>query len=283
MTSMRWLVLLIWVLFCVLFVWWYYPIHQANCCGGSVVPISEDSTAVETRNTFPIGFRQDMAVLFTGPGADSLIASIQSGNNETNVLEITGFYYTDEKAPEGYETMGFARADNIRKRFFGDIPKDRADIRSRRMDGQPPASQTYFEASEFSWRNVDKLIEKTVEELADRILIRFPFGSTQKDYDANVDTYINQLATQVIESGEVIRLTGHTDNVGSAPFNLNLGMDRALAIQALLVAKGVPPTQITAQSMGLTDPIDSNDSEAGRHNNRRVEVRLIANDSTTTN
>lgn len=280
---MRWMVLFLWVVFCFLFIWWYGPVFEANCCGQVAVPVTEDSTLLDTSNRFPIGFRQNMAVPFTGPGADSLIAHVKAGDNGRDVLQITGFYYPGEETTADYETMGFARADNLRKRFFGGIPEDRIDIRSRRIDGQPPANQTYFEASEFSWRETEQEVEETVEELADRILIRFPYGSSQKEYDADVDAYLDLLAKRVIESGEFIRLTGHTDNIGSPAFNLNLGMERGLAIQALLVSKGVPAGQTSVQSMGLSDPIDSNDSEAGRHNNRRVEVRLIANDSSNTN
>ncbi|HMR42403.1 MAG TPA: OmpA family protein, partial [Saprospiraceae bacterium] len=69
--------------------------------------------------------------------------------------------------------------------------------------------------------------------------------------------------------------TGHTDNVGEADENMKLGARRAGAIKDILVKSGVNANQITTDSKGESQPVASNDTEEGRHDNRRVEVRLI--------
>jgi outer membrane protein OmpA-like peptidoglycan-associated protein len=72
------------------------------------------------------------------------------------------------------------------------------------------------------------------------------------------------------------RIDGHTDSVGSDSSNLDLSRRRSASVRTALVDRfGVPAAQLTAQGFGETQPVDSNDTDAGRARNRRVElVRL---------
>ena len=65
---------------------------------------------------------------------------------------------------------------------------------------------------------------------------------------------------------------GYTDSTGSDEVNLRLSEKRAQAARDFLVAQGVSPSAIVHRGMGKASPIDSNDSAAGRQNNRRVEL-----------
>jgi outer membrane protein OmpA-like peptidoglycan-associated protein len=69
-----------------------------------------------------------------------------------------------------------------------------------------------------------------------------------------------------------VRLTGHTDNVGSAAFNMRLSVYRANVIRQYLIEKGVYPSRIQADGKGLTEPLNENKTEADRAQNRRVEL-----------
>jgi outer membrane protein OmpA-like peptidoglycan-associated protein len=69
-----------------------------------------------------------------------------------------------------------------------------------------------------------------------------------------------------------VRVVGHTDNVGSAAYNLTLSKERALAVAQILIRYGVPASRITYSGRGFAEPIASNNSTAGRAMNRRVEV-----------
>lgn len=71
-----------------------------------------------------------------------------------------------------------------------------------------------------------------------------------------------------------VKLVGYTDNQGNDAQNLKLSIDRAKAVYAFLVSKGINPNRITFEGKGAADPIDSNDTETGRSNNRRVEFFL---------
>lgn len=69
-------------------------------------------------------------------------------------------------------------------------------------------------------------------------------------------------------------IAGHTDTTGNSAFNTALSQRRAEAVLGYLVDKGLPAEQFSAIGYGATEPIDSNDTEQGRANNRRIEFRL---------
>jgi len=67
-------------------------------------------------------------------------------------------------------------------------------------------------------------------------------------------------------------IEGHTDNIGDVGYNMGLSRDRAFAVRSALVARGVNPARITTQGFGMDMPIASNNTAAGRQENRRVEI-----------
>ncbi len=71
-----------------------------------------------------------------------------------------------------------------------------------------------------------------------------------------------------------LRIVGHTDAKGSAAANDALSLDRAASTRDWLVARGVSPVRIAVAGRGARDPLASNDDEAGRAANRRVEILI---------
>jgi outer membrane protein OmpA-like peptidoglycan-associated protein len=69
-----------------------------------------------------------------------------------------------------------------------------------------------------------------------------------------------------------IEVAGHTDNSGSAAYNQDLSQRRAVSVADVLRQSGVPNARITAYGRGEDAPIASNQSPAGRAQNRRVEI-----------
>jgi len=76
-----------------------------------------------------------------------------------------------------------------------------------------------------------------------------------------------------------IRIAGHTDSTGSADYNQKLSERRAEAVKNALVGMGVNPSRLTTIGYGKAKPIAENNTEAGRQQNRRVEVRIIPQQS----
>lgn len=72
-------------------------------------------------------------------------------------------------------------------------------------------------------------------------------------------------------------VTGHTDNTGSAAHNQTLSERRADAVAAELIAAGVQGRRIVTRGAGFTQPVASNDTVAGRAQNRRVEIVIRPN------
>lgn len=73
---------------------------------------------------------------------------------------------------------------------------------------------------------------------------------------------------------ELVHIEGHTDAQGDDAYNKKLSQDRADEVMKYLIAKGVEDTRLDATGFGEEKPLDSNDTEEGRHNNRRVIFRI---------
>ena len=74
----------------------------------------------------------------------------------------------------------------------------------------------------------------------------------------------------------LVRLFGHTDDVGTPEYNLSLGERRANTVKSYLLSKGVPSNKIEVSSFGESKPAVDNATDAGRAQNRRVEVLAVA-------
>ncbi|HZI56576.1 MAG TPA: protein kinase, partial [Verrucomicrobiae bacterium] len=74
-----------------------------------------------------------------------------------------------------------------------------------------------------------------------------------------------------------VRIEGHTDNHGDSAYNLAISQERSQAVEAYLISQGISPKGIAARGLGGTRPIVSNETEAGRQRNRRVDI-IISGD-----
>jgi outer membrane protein OmpA-like peptidoglycan-associated protein len=72
----------------------------------------------------------------------------------------------------------------------------------------------------------------------------------------------------------LVRVEGHTDSIGSDAYNMDLSIRRANAVKNLLVQRGIADSRIDVVGYGKTMPVATNDTEAGRQKNRRVEIKI---------
>ena len=72
-----------------------------------------------------------------------------------------------------------------------------------------------------------------------------------------------------------VKIVGHTDSVGKDEANQKLSDGRANAVMQDLIERGIAPERLQAEGRGETQPVDTNDTEEGRQNNRRVEIEIL--------
>jgi outer membrane protein OmpA-like peptidoglycan-associated protein len=120
-----------------------------------------------------------------------------------------------------------------------------------------------------------------VERVGEGIQVTFNSGLLY-DFDSDVvkpdaQTNLRELAASLVKypDSEVL-IVGHTDRLGSAEYNQGLSERRALAAARYLVAQGLSGSRVGTRGMGESEPVATNDTEAGRAANRRIEVAIFA-------
>ena len=114
-------------------------------------------------------------------------------------------------------------------------------------------------------------IQKTLNEYAKTIL--FDLGkSTIKSQSEPVLKDIIGILNEYPTAKFTVE--GHTDSTGSDKLNQSLSEARALSVKEYLVENGVDEFRLSALGYGESKPIDTNNTKAGRANNRRVEINL---------
>jgi outer membrane protein OmpA-like peptidoglycan-associated protein len=105
--------------------------------------------------------------------------------------------------------------------------------------------------------------------------ITFPFAATAPTADSMAS--IDQLATEMKNHPSAkVRLDGFTDSVGKGDANETLSIQRADAVKALLVDRGVDGSRIATGGHSLRHPVADNGTDNGRSENRRVEATLLS-------
>ncbi|TZF85742.1 OmpA family protein (plasmid) [Pedobacter sp. BS3] len=105
------------------------------------------------------------------------------------------------------------------------------------------------------------------------------FDVDKSDLKANAKTNIANLAKSMQNNPETnITIIGHTDDTGSDAYNQALSERRAAAVRDYTVAQGVSASRLTTIGKGESEPIADNTTEAGRAQNRRVEIVIVASE-----
>ncbi|MFT5998920.1 MAG: OOP family OmpA-OmpF porin [Neolewinella sp.] len=249
----------------------YYPTDDGAAITAPA-PVSDDYTVAAS-----YGSNDVLTGSLWQAELDALYAQFQEDPNQA--LEVTGRYYQGEAAPDGFENMGFSRADEIKKMLVArGIPADNIRTLGRLASGEKPADGDTFAAGNFGWGTMAAEGEPDVPELvkvsSTEIKVRFPFSKATRSLGIEVENYLKTLAERVKTSRETITIVGHTDNVDSDAFNLTLGQQRADFVKARLLSYGVDASLISTSSKGESDPEDTNTTADGRKNNRRAVVNL---------
>ena len=108
-------------------------------------------------------------------------------------------------------------------------------------------------------------------------MVNFAFNSAELTSSAK--TNLDKLATVLINNPDTnINIYGHTDNKGTAQVNQKISENRANSVKNYLISKGIASSRMITMGRGFSEPIASNDTDAGRAQNRRVEFAIAANE-----
>ncbi len=114
----------------------------------------------------------------------------------------------------------------------------------------------------------------------DNITLNMPGNITFAFDSANLQPQFRPVLDNVAQTlneynQTVIEVAGHTDSVGSDSYNQQLSVQRANSVAGYLSSRGVTQQRMIVTGAGETRPIASNDTEAGRAQNRRVEITIV--------
>ncbi len=134
-----------------------------------------------------------------------------------------------------------------------------------------------------------KEIEQTlpgaeVERVGDGIRVSLPesvvnFGFDSSNLTSTAKMNLDKLSQVLKNNPDTnVNIYGHTDSKGTDEYNQKLSERRANSVKSYLVATGVASSRLFPMGMGEQEPIATNDTDAGRAQNRRVEFAITANE-----
>lgn len=124
----------------------------------------------------------------------------------------------------------------------------------------------------------------TVERVGEGIQVTFAsgllFAFDSDQIQPTAGTNLTELASSLQKYPESqLLIVGHTDNVGDDSYNQSLSQRRANSAAAYLAAQGVARTRLATSGKGESEPVTTNETDAGRQTNRRVEVAIYASEA----
>lgn len=210
------------------------------------------------------------------PVADAQFPDWKKGllkmGGQGDTLQISGYYRANE--PNG-EALALARATAIRDMLAPEFPANRVKLSTKLVDDGLADGTAPKESAEFNWlKMVLKNEDSAIIESDQDVILLFPYNSTEKESDPKVDDYLKQLCEKHRDSKVNFSVVGHTDDVGSAESNLKFGAARAQSVEKILRKNGIAANRISTNSKGESEPVAPNDTETGRHQNRRVVITV---------
>ena len=255
----------------------WYVCHIKHLCGPDDPPIVVVDSVDDNR---PLVFKWADATPIVRSTFDAFKKGQLDGRGEEQLLEITGCYYNDEAAPEGFTNMGLARAAQIKAMFIPPLTADQIVETSKLIDPEPDGmrADTMFEAVLFKYKTPvkpDTIVVECIQDNDNSLTVLFPYGKAQREVDMQIEECMQKVIELLKKTGDNVRIVGHTDDAGSDEFNMGLGQRRADHIKGILEKNGIAKNRITAESKGEREPAASNETEEGTRLNRRAVLTVI--------
>jgi len=152
-----------------------------------------------------------------------------------------------------------------------------AQRESARLDARTREADTAHQQAAELQRQIDALQAKPTDRGLIVTLGDVLFDTGRANLKPGAASNLNRLVAFLNQYPDrTVRIEGYTDSVGGEDYNQGLSERRADSVKSYLAGEGIGSIRLSASGKGESDPVASNDSAAGRQQNRRVEV-IISN------
>ena len=254
------------------FLFWYHYVYNIKQLGApSVEPdaitVPEPSPTVTTPAINPLLFKPKTHGLIINGSNEEVIDAIIAKGNSDQLLQITGLNSLQEQEGLDFD-LGLARASELKKLLIDKLSEDRIEIFSDTISNFSLNKDSLFAGVQYEW--VDNYVPNT-NEPTNYFLIDH---DTKRVKTEDFQSIIDAVAQRLIDTGGKVIINGHTDSKGDKELNFTIALRNAKDIRDELKAKGVDRKQIETTSRGEEAPIADNETEGGRKDNRRIEIKI---------
>lgn len=283
----------------------YFYISHCSSCNASVVeeePMKEEVKAPVTpeATSYPFAFSEgDYAynendnynfntssssiVMPLSQKVTEGVASLKTylAENTEKVINVTGYYKSDEANESVFPNLGLARANAVKNHMVENgISSTQINTMGKLMDEMLAKDNIYLGPIEYGLddksADADAELQLLYDKInADPLILNFKTNQAsinltaeQRQKVADISRYIDKVA------GATCDVIGHTDSQGRRATNIRLGQERADFAKSYLAQNGISANKINTSSKGPDVPVASNATDEGRAKNRRTVVTL---------
>ncbi|MGB5553865.1 MAG: OmpA family protein [Flavobacteriaceae bacterium] len=260
----------------------------------TVVPATPDSTsypfafsdgayACDVQDNYNFNVSSSSILLPLAGTVTDCIGSLKTflAENAGKVINITGYYKSDENNDSAFPNLGLARANAVKNHLVENgIASSSINTYGKLMDEMVPKGNMFLGPISYSLAGESADVADELKALyekikADPLVLYFNTAEATINLDAAQRQKVADISRYIDKVGDAkVNVVGHTDNTGVAASNMRLGQERAEFAKDYLMKNGISAAKIEASSKGQTQPIESNATEDGRAKNRRTIVTL---------
>ena len=219
-------------------------------------------------------------IALTALAAFAFAAAKDLAPNKTHaVLNIS--YTNFDDVPQKNKILTFVGKKNpknkvtVKTNGYGEVSfliprEDSYQILCESLTGPFECGETPYVSPRASYGSVNVALDDTRAELQG---VSFKVGSAEL-VPSTLATLDKTIAGLKKNAKAKVEIEGHTSSEGGEEYNQKLSEDRANSVRDYMISKGISKDRVTAVGYGYSRPKASNDTEEGRKQNRRIEVRV---------
>ena len=268
--------------------------QKAEVTKEAVAPVEPEATsypfafsggdyAYSTNENFNFNTSSSSVLMPVSQDVEKGITGLKSflAENVNKVININGFYKSDEENNSAFPNLGMARANSVKNYFVSKgISSSLINTNGVLLENLVPKGNIYQGPLEYNLgdrsADADKELKALFKKVNDNPLIlqfntaeaSINLSAEQRQKVADISRYLDQV------EGSSANVVGHTDSAGNRTTNIRLGQERADFAKAHLMQNGIAESKIKATSKGPDEPIASNATEEGKAKNRRTVITL---------